>query len=149
MRFLVAIDQSEFAELVVTMVQSLAHSSNDEVLLVHVAPRKPDLLGRQLTRQVIGSDVPEDLVEQAAALERHLSTVRSAGIQCQTLLVRGQPAPTIVQVAEEWSANMIVIGSHGRSMLYRSLLGSVSQEVLEARKLPVLVVPSPRPPSIG
>ena len=52
----------------------------------------------------------------------------------------GKPAPTIVNKAKEWSADLIVIASHGRSGMPRTLLGSVAEEVMRGAPCPVLVV---------
>ncbi len=52
-------------------------------------------------------------------------------------------AVSIVLEADGWSADLIVVGSQGRGMLYRRVLGSVSEDVLAARRFPVLVVPRP------
>lgn len=58
-----------------------------------------------------------------------------------THLVRvGHPADVIVHVARDWPANLIVIGSHGRSGLGRVLLGSVAESVVRRAPCPVLVV---------
>ena len=53
----------------------------------------------------------------------------------------GMPAPTIAKKAKEWSADIIVIASHGRSGMSRTLLGSVAEEVMRSAPCPVLVVP--------
>src|SRR6185436_12244780 len=44
----------------------------------------------------------------------------------------GSPAATIIAMAEEWKADLIVLGSHGRSAWGRAFFGSVSQKVLHA-----------------
>jgi nucleotide-binding universal stress UspA family protein len=52
----------------------------------------------------------------------------------------GRPAAVILDVAEEISPDLIVIGSHGRSGLDHLLLGSVAERVLRKARCPVLVV---------
>lgn len=142
MRILAAVDRSDFADLVVGMVRRLADGSSTEVLLMNVAPREADVLGRQLSRKVVQDPVPEDLRDRRELLDRLAVELADGDVRCETLLLRGVPAKTIVQEAERWSADLIVIGSQGRGMLYRRMLGSVSEEVLAARRFPVLVVPA-------
>jgi nucleotide-binding universal stress UspA family protein len=56
-------------------------------------------------------------------------------------LVRvGHPADVIDKTSADWAADLIVIGSHGRSGLGRVLLGSVAEAVLRRAPCPVLVV---------
>lgn len=58
------------------------------------------------------------------------------------LTVMGEPALTVVEGAEEIHADLIVLGSHGRSELARSLLGSVAQSVLQDAPCEVMVAKS-------
>lgn len=55
----------------------------------------------------------------------------------------GDPADVITAAAQEWSADVIVVGTHDRSWFDRLLNPSVSKEVLEHSRVPVLVVPPP------
>ena len=141
MKILAAVDRSEFAERVLDMVRRVAVAGETEVLLLNVAPREADLLGHQLTRKEIRDPVPEALMDRRELLDRLAADLGSAGIACTTLLLRGLPAKTILSEAVRWSPDLIVIGSQGRGMLYRRLLGSVSEEIVAARRFPVLVVP--------
>lgn len=141
MRIVAAVDRSEFADLVVGMVRRIAAAETTEVLLLSVAPREADMLGRQLTRKVVEDPVPEELRDRRELLDRLAGELDASGINCSTLMLRGLPAQTILQEASRWSADLVVVGSQGRGMLYRRMLGSVSEEVLAARRFPVLVVP--------
>lgn len=141
MRIVAAVDRSEFADLVVGMVRRLAAAESTEVLLLHIAPREADMLGRQLSRKVMGDPVPEELRDRRELLDRLAGELETSGIRCSTLLLRDLPAKAIIREASRWSADLIVVGSQGRGMLYRQVLGSVSEEVLAARRFPVLVVP--------
>jgi nucleotide-binding universal stress UspA family protein len=52
----------------------------------------------------------------------------------------GGSATEIAKAAKEWPADLIVIGSHGRSGVKRALLGSVAEGVMRHAPCPVLVV---------
>lgn len=141
MKILAAVDRSEFADRVLDMVRRIAVPGQAEVLLLNVAPREADLLGHQLTRKEITDPVPEKLMDRRELLDRLAAELDSAGIPCTTLLLRGLPAKTILSEAARWSADLIVVGTQGRGVLYRRLLGSVSEELLAARRFPLLIVP--------
>jgi nucleotide-binding universal stress UspA family protein len=53
----------------------------------------------------------------------------------------GQPAEQLVRVAEEENAELVVVGSRGRSPMRAALLGSVSASAIALARCPVLVVP--------
>ena len=64
------------------------------------------------------------------------------GVPCEVEVVQGGVARRIVHVAEEWKADMIVIGDTGRTGLKRIALGSVAETVVKGSPVPVLVVKS-------
>ena len=142
MNILVAVDTSHVSAAVVAMALEVARASETQVLLVNVAPREPDILGAQLTRKVIKAPVPEKLRDRRELLDALAATFAGAGVECETLLIRGDPGPTIEREAQRWGAGLIVMGSHGRGTLYRKLVGSASEAVLRARRTPVLIVPA-------
>lgn len=53
----------------------------------------------------------------------------------------GRPATLICDSAERWKSDIVILGTHGRGMPDRVLVGSVSQEVLRRAEIPVMVVP--------
>lgn len=75
--------------------------------------------------------IASELDEQAAA----------AGVQVEKRVVEsGDVAASVLHVADEIGADLIVMGSHGRTGIERLLLGSVASKVLSLSKLPVLIV---------
>lgn len=143
MKILAAVDRSEVSQAVLAMTVDVAKGLGAEVLLINVAPRDPDVFGRQLKRKVISDPVPEELVDRRTLLDECAAEIGQSGIPCETLLIRGDPGRTLLREAETWGANLIIMGSHGRGALYRKLVGSVSKAVMETRRFPVLVVPAP------
>ena len=81
------------------MVARIA-DEDSAVLLINVAPREPDVLGQQLTRKVITDPVPEELQDRKALLDRSATVLGNDGIKCETLLIRGDPAPAIIREAD-------------------------------------------------
>jgi len=64
-------------------------------------------------------------------------------VPCEHRLVMGDPATEIVKAADDENADMIVIGSHGRTGISRFLMGSVAEQVVRRAKCPVLTVKHP------
>ena len=76
-------------------------------------------------------------------LARAEKTVRQAGIAVQTRLLEADGeriANVIVEEARRWSADLIVIGTHGRSGFSRVLFGSVAEGVVRTAPTPVLLI---------
>lgn len=142
MKILAAVDRSEVSRKVLDMTIPIALGSEAEVLLIHVAPRAADALGHQIKRKVITDPVPEELLDRRELLDTHAAELEAAGIDCETLLIRGNAGRTLLREAERWGADLIVMGSHGRGALYKKLMGSVSEAVMQGRRFPVLVVPA-------
>lgn len=53
----------------------------------------------------------------------------------------GEPAEKILSFASAWSADMIIVGTHGRKGLARLLLGSVAENVSRHSSIPVIIIP--------
>jgi nucleotide-binding universal stress UspA family protein len=74
------------------------------------------------------------------ALTRMTSEATARHADTDSLLVGGVAWEKIVQMAEEQSCDLIVVGSHGRRGAPRFLLGSVAEKVVRAATVPVLTV---------
>ena len=142
MKIMAAVDRSQIGDAVVEMTRQVACNATEPVLLVSVAPREPDAFGRQVVRKVVKDPVPAELRDRRELLNRLAGELREAGVECDTLMVRGDPGPTLVHEARRAGASLIVMGSHGRSALFRSFVGSVSEYVMANGRVPVLVVPA-------
>jgi SulP family sulfate permease len=86
------------------------------------------------------SHSPERQQEGAAAAERAALFLNEHDIQSEPEVVHGRADEMILQSAASHNADLIVIGSHGRTGLQRAMLGSVSERVIDAALTPVLVV---------
>ena len=67
--------------------------------------------------------------------------VEDAGVTVDSLVVRGVPSHRITETAQEQQADLIVMGTHGRTGLRHMLIGSVAERVVRHASCPVMVVP--------
>ncbi len=132
MKILLAIDGSDFSQAALQSVIARPWPGNTEVKVLHVVEPPSLLMGREMG----GYDPEFEMVwkalrEQAKDLvEKAEAKLRAAGFQVSPELVEGDPKSQIIDIANEWHTDMIVLGSHGRSRLDRFLMGSVSQAVV-------------------
>ena len=90
--------------------------------------RDPDLIA------AASIEAGEHLMASARAL------LDEAGLDYVTEVGVGDPAHTLVDIAESTGCDMVVIGARGQGALSSALLGSVSQELVHASPVPVTVV---------
>lgn len=74
-----------------------------------------------------------------AELDRITEPLEAEGVDVETRLAEGIPYQTVVDHAKEWGADIIVMGTHGRSGLGRAFIGSVAERVVRLAHCPVLV----------
>jgi nucleotide-binding universal stress UspA family protein len=76
----------------------------------------------------------------ALILDRAKKAAEQAGVECVTRHIKDQHAPQgVIKAAQDEQCDLIVVGSHGRGVLGRALLGSVSLQVLTLSDRAVLV----------
>jgi nucleotide-binding universal stress UspA family protein len=84
------------------------------------------------------------LHEQHEELARKTAAgLKKAGLQTENEVNDGNPAHRLVETAVNWDADLIVLGTHGRSGLGAPLVGSVARAVLYHAPCSVLIVPTP------
>ena len=80
-----------------------------------------------------------------AGIDRQLSQradrVRAAGIACETKIIDGAAVNEITKRSRAIDADLIVVGTHGRTGLAHALMGSVAERVVRRASCPVLTVP--------
>lgn len=135
----VATDGSEIAQRVVAYGAALAKSLGAKLTIVTVTGTPPDL-----THPQVAVHMPQIMHEVAKAAEIHLGAAKaiaaSHGVAAETLHVENAyPQDGIIEAAKSRGADLIVMGSHGRSALGSLLLGSVAQKVLAHSTVPVLI----------
>lgn len=85
------------------------------------------------------SHSPERKAEALASVEEISRTLQAAGIASDTLVNEGRPDEVVIEAAAQRQADLIVVGSHGRTGLSRLLLGSISERIMGQAQCPVLI----------
>lgn len=130
MRIVLATDGSEFSTAAAQSVAERPWPEATEIKVVSVV----DTVAPAIEPWYVTSGMMQGLREQAT--ERAQETIKStsrilsgAGLKTSEEALVGNPKPLIVEAAESWNADLIVVGSHGRRGVNRLLLGSVSEAV--------------------
>ena len=134
-RILLATDVSEASEVATDWAFALAEQTGADLLVVSVID--PHELHKESQRTGLRWDQVRDL-RQAAAQEL-VARGRPTGLDVRFLVWTGDPGESIVSAAEAETADLIVVGTHGRGPIGRLFLGSVSEHVLRNAPCPVLV----------
>jgi len=135
-RILIALDDSAIAAHAAEVGTELATALKAQAALVHI-------VDPTLAFQPDGGVPAADLV---AALKREGQSFLAAAAQrtgeppALQFLREGKPVDEILAAAREWEADVIVIGTHGRSGVSRLVLGSTAESVVRHAPCPVLVV---------
>ena len=74
------------------------------------------------------------------ALEGAQALFKQAGVPFESEIGSGEPAPTLIELAERHGCEAIIMGARGLGALRSALIGSVSQAVLHTAKVPVTIV---------
>jgi nucleotide-binding universal stress UspA family protein len=143
-RIIVGTDGSPASEEALRAVAARRWPPKSEVMVVLVDdPLAPEFLGKLIP--LLGETLEEDRREERAWVEqiseRSTELLRSAGIKVTCAVREGDPKRELCEVAEEWGANCIFVGSAGFSNRFeRFVLGSVSAAVAARAHFSVEVV---------
>ncbi len=132
---LVPYDGSEGAAEVLHHASEIAHWTDATLNVLYVADTTRDSVTVVEGHTVDALERKgEDVVEEAA------ETLDTLGNSYETDIVQGNPAPTIVDYAERYDQDLVVMATHGREGISRYLNGSVSEKVVRLSSVPVLTV---------
>jgi nucleotide-binding universal stress UspA family protein len=140
-RILVPLDGSELAAGVLPFVKDYAKLFDATLLLYHAVSPVGSYPGFEAANaQIVGELLEEMQKEAAAMLAESAKKLQAEGFKCETAVSLSQAADGILAAAEQSKAGLIAIGTHGRSGISRSVIGSVANAVLRRSTLPCLLV---------
>jgi nucleotide-binding universal stress UspA family protein len=141
-RVLVATDFSEHADRALGVGLRMAKALRATIELVHVYPFSLFEVTPPFQSPVVTEPSPEVMASIERMMEARAARVRAAGIECTTTAWGARhPDEAIVERAAKTGADLVVMGTHGRSGIAHALIGSVAERVVRKASCPVLVVP--------
>ena len=145
-RILLAVDDSPCTAKIVNYTKEM-FGEEEQIslaLLTVIPPTSPatygadPLLGQQ---PIIVPEITEIQQNTAEAYVAKIATAFNSNFELYTFTRMGNIKEEILLLANEWSADLIVMGSNGRSGFDHFISGSVSESVIRKATCPVLVVP--------
>jgi len=140
-KIVVALDFSDQSSEILAHAQTFAKLFQSKLWLIHVADPEPEFIGMSTGPQDQRDRLAEIYKNEHHHIQEQAKLLRDQGLDAVGLLVQGQTVTALLKEAEKLGADLIILGSHGRSGLQKFVFGSVSQEILPQAPCPVLVIP--------
>jgi nucleotide-binding universal stress UspA family protein len=141
-RILVAIDETRQAQAALELAAGLAAEQQAVLTLLTVTDRvvalsaPPDVI----VDPTLGDQLDDEAQALLAAAEQ---TAQQHGAQVRTIVREGNVVDAILAAIDEDHADLVVLGTHGRTGITRVLEGSIAEAVLRATTIPVLIAHAP------
>jgi len=147
-KILAANDFSDDSTRALGYAEELARKFGAEIVVLHVdQPLAPVMLapefGPSIDTGVMSRIAEEQRLLAQKELDKIVGRLRDGGLKARSLLRVGAPFLEIINAAQTENADLIVMGTHGRSGLAHVLLGSVAERVVQKAACPVLTVRHP------
>ncbi len=142
---LVATDFTSFSEEALIFAGNLADKIEAQLLVLHVIhdpAEAPGFYVQKMKKKKFLRSMEEAANEMMDAFLEKMKKAYPDQISIQEaipLLVVGTPVSRIIEIAEKRQANMIIVGSHGRTGLSRALIGSKAERLVRLSPIPVIV----------
>lgn len=120
---------------------AMAKADRAELLLAHVLAFPAPILSDGYVSPKIYDDLSRSIrADGQKQLDKLVAQAKAGGVRATGLLLQGTPADGINRAARAKRADVIVIGTHGRTGLARLFMGSVAERVVGGAPCPVLTV---------
>ncbi len=152
-RILAPTDFSRFSGFALEWAAYLAHVLKAELTLLHVIPEEQVRIVEEIIGEGSVVRIPKGLRENVlqerqkelkAQLEMVVSSDLKQSLKIEEVICIGNPYLEIVKAAKEKGADLIVLGTHGRTGLAHVLIGSVAEKVVHNAPCPVLTIKHPQ-----
>ncbi len=135
-RILVPFDDSRLSHLAVERVAEVADPQDASLTILYVIPRYEEMIEFFNTSSIRGR-VNEEAHKIVLEGER---IADERGMKAHTMVEEGRVADKVVETAKGLGSDLIILGSHGRRGIDKSILGSTTERVIAHSPIPVLVV---------
>lgn len=138
-KILIAVDSSPHAMHAAKMGFALAHQLRATVGLIFVIDKNKELINADLG--IMPEQSQTILIKQAEENIEQLIKMYDGVEEVLRFTPEGFPKREIINTAKEWEADLIVMGTHGRTGLVHMMMGSVAEYIIKHASIPVMVVP--------
>ena len=140
-RILVPVDFSDLSTDLLDVAAKIAKASDGEVYILHVTV--PDSFSNDIPPVLPALDNPsvDQRILEGQDLKAMVHYLTEQNIKAKYDLKYGPVVDIIMQEAEKFNADLIVVGSQSHGFLYRTFIGSVSDGVMRQSPCPVMIVP--------
>lgn len=140
-RVFVPVDFSPPSEAALVYALKLAQLIGAEVEACHIIPT-PHVLDALYERGFTPSESVQRITQKACTRIKEIAEAQETPVPLQIHCQEGEAAEHILQLANKFKADLIVMGTHGRSGVEHFFLGSVAETVIRRASCPVLTVRS-------
>lgn len=120
---------------------AMAKADRAELLVAHVLAFPAPILSDGYMSPKIYDDLTRSMrADGQKQLDKLVAKAKAAGVRARGLLLEGMPADAINRAARSKRADLIVMGTHGRTGLARLFMGSVAERVIGGAPCPVLTI---------
>ena len=144
MKIILGVDDSPYSKAAIDYLERCAWAKDAEVIALSAAAPVFVGPGEAAAPMVIEQLNESQIKYHKDVAARAEKALRDAGFRAQGRVVHADPRTALIETAEREKAELIVIGSHGRSGLAKLLIGSVATHVVTHAHCNVLVVKIPR-----
>lgn len=138
-KILIAVDSSSFSLKAARAGFALAHALDAEVALLYVVDRSKESVTIDTGPTREQSEVL--LLKEAQETIEQLIKLFNGNKKLYKFTPEGFPKEEILNIAQEWRADVIVMGTHGRTGLSHFINGSIAEHVVRHACVPVMVIP--------
>jgi len=145
MKIILGVDDSRHSHAAIEMVAKTPWPKDTRVIVLSASPRFFAGPGEAVSPGVVEQLVEEQIAYHHGIAKRAEEQLRAAGMKAESRVAQGDPREALVETARAEGAELIVVGSHGRTGLAKILIGSVASHVVAHAPCNVLVVKLPTP----
>ena len=143
MKILLAVDGSKYSDAAVQAVASKIRKEDADVLVLQVVEPRIFSTPPQMApgyEPELAEIMKEQFQQAQQTVDRTAGALKAAGFNAKGRVVEAETRSGILDLASEWHADLIVLGSHGRKGLQRFMLGSDAESVARSAFCSVFIV---------
>lgn len=138
---LLTIDFNNNEIVLIDRAIEIAAAFDAKIWLLHVVAPEPDFVGLEVGPQYVRDSRAEQIKRERRLLSDYTDVIKLENVSCEAVLIQGATIEMILKEAEKLNTDLIIIGRHDHSIMYKAFFGSVASGVIKKSKIPVMLIP--------